>query len=237
MIFAQPTTITGSIGVLGIVRSAWSALNRADYNLAFMQRVARALLAEGYRPLPKEDRAFVQKLIDNSYDDFIDDVARGRKMAREQVRELAGGRVYSGRDALEVGLIDRLGGLEDAVEAVREMAGIPAEAKLRLVHYPRMASLGEFVAGYGGAGMPLGDMTAHAENNGFMNVVELAEAPPRPLSWEKQLELLSQSIKPLYWMPAPDLRYVWSSGAAFPGRATNCNEPAPAQVKELILSP
>jgi len=237
MIFAQPTTITGSIGVLGIVRSAWSALNRADYNLAFMQRGARALLAEGYRPLPKEDRAFVQKLIDNSYDDFIDDVARGRKMAREQVRELAGGRVYSGRDALKVGLVDRLGGLEDAVEAVRELAKIPAGAKLRLVHYPRMASLGEFVAGYGGAGMPLGDMTAEAKNDGFMNMVGLAELPARPLSLEKQLELLSQTVKPLYWMPAPDLRDMWSAEAAFPGSMTIWNEPAPGQVKELILSP
>ena len=237
MIFAQPTTITGSIGVLGIVRSAWSALNRADYNLAFMQRGARALLARGYRPLPKEDRAFIQKLIDNSYDDFIDDVARGRKMAREQVRELAGGRVYSGRDALKVGLIDRLGGLEDAVEAVREMAGIPAEAKLRLVHYPRMASLGEFVAGFGGTGTPLSDMSADTEDNGLINMLGLAEATAGPLSWEKQLELLSQTVKPLYWMPAPDLRYVWSSGAASPGGAAYWNEPAPGQVKELILSP
>ena len=236
LIFAQPTTITGSIGVLGIFRSAWSAMNRTDFNLIFMKRGARALLGSGYRPLPKKDRAFIQKYMDDFYDVFIDRVARGRKMAREQVRDIAEGRVYTGRDALEIGLVDRLGGLDDAVEAVREMANIPPSAKLRLVQYPRMSSLGEFVAGFG-PGASVGGLNADGALGTFMNMFQTADVPPKPLTFEKQLKLFSQTARPLCWMGLPDLHQVWHPDGVPLGSVSPWNEPTPAQVKELILSP
>ena len=236
LIFAQPTTITGSIGVLGIFRSAWSAMNRADFNLTFMKRGARALLGNGYRPLPKKDRAFIQKYMNDFYEVFIDRVARGRKMAREQVKDVAEGRIYSGQDALKIGLVDRLGGLDDAVEAVREMANIPPSAKLRLVHYPRMSSLGEFVAGIG-PGMAGGGLSADAGIGRLVQALQMGHAPAKSLSFEKQLQLFSQTVKPLCWMGLPDLHQMWHPDNMPLGSISPWTEPTPAQVKQLILSP
>ncbi len=231
LIFSQPTTITGSIGVLGIFQSSWSAINRMDYNLEEMRRGERSLLGSPARPLPAKDREFIQKYMNDFYDIFLDRVARCRKMPRERVKEIAEGRIYSGRDALAIGLVDRLGGLDDAIAAVREMANIPASAKLRVVHFPRSASLGElFTSGLGGMG--------GADLASVLDLVRRIDAPARPVTFKQQVELFSQVVQPLCWMPLPELQNVWSGDiASFGTGADGWSTLSADHVKKVLGTP
>lgn len=192
-IFAQPTTITGSIGVLGIIPNARSMYNRMDQELAVMQRGARSLLGAPHREMSPEDRAFIQGYMDDFYDIFIDRVASTRKMPDKEVRKIAEGRIWSGRDALDIGLVDELGGLKDAIEAARVMANIPPSAELKIVHYPRPGSLGELFGSLGSMGV---SQTLEAFSKGT--------TAARPLSLTQQVSLLTGRIKPLCWMATPD---------------------------------
>ena len=193
-IFAQPTTITGSIGVLGIFQCAWSMYNRLDYELYPMERGARSLLGSPTRELSKKDRNFIQKYMDDFYDIFIDRVAVTRKMPASEVRKIAGGRIWSGRDALEIGLVDELGGLPEAIESARELANIPPSAELKIVHYPRPGSLGEIFESISGVS------TAQMIES-FSKGINAA----KPITMEQQLMMFSRQLQPLCWMPLPDV--------------------------------
>ncbi|MFQ5429921.1 MAG: signal peptide peptidase SppA [Phycisphaerae bacterium] len=192
LIFAEPTTITGSIGVLAILANQSSLLNRSDINLYEMKRGRRSLLGSGHRDLPPDDRRFLQDYILKTYDQFIDRVAEGRKMPKQEVRKIAGGRIYTGRDALEIGLVDRLGGLSDAIAAVRQMADIPPSAEIKLVHYPRPSSLGELAESFFGL-------------SATMNAASLAQMPAPAVSFDRQLRFFARWPKPLCWMAMPDI--------------------------------
>lgn len=194
LIFADPTTLTGSIGVLAILANQASALNRLDVNLFEMKRGARSLLGSGHRDMPPQDRQLIQDYILKIYDQFLDRVAEGRKMPKKELRKLAGGRIYTGRQALKIGLVDRLGGLKKAITAVREMADIPASAEIKLVHYPRPSSLGELAESFIGISTLAG-------------VVELARSPAPRITFERQLRFFARRAQPLCWMAVPtDLR-------------------------------
>ena len=192
-IFAQPTTITGSIGVLGIFQSAWSMYNRMDYELAPMGRGARALLGAPHRPLDKKDRAFIQKYMNDFYGVFIDRVADTRKIPAEQVRKIAEGRIYTGRQALEIGLIDELGGLDAAIESARSLANIPPSAELKIVHYPRPSSLGEIFESVGMMGV-----------NTVLEKAAEGVTAAQPIGFEQQLTIFSYRPQVLCWMAVPE---------------------------------
>jgi len=95
------------------------------------------------RPMTAADRAILQGMIDDVYDQFVFAVSQGRKMDPDLVRGLADGRIFSGRQAKEAGLVDELGGLRDAIRVAAEMGGIdgeprivyPPEKKKNLLHY------------------------------------------------------------------------------------------------------
>jgi len=192
-IFAEPTTITGSIGVLGILQSSRSMFNRIDYELAEMKRGERSLLGAPHRELSKPDRDFIQKYIDDFYDVFIDRVAQTRKMPAEQVRKIAEGRIWTGRDAQEIGLVDELGGLAEAIEAARTMANIPPSAELKIVHYPRPGSLGEIFESFS---MVSADQA--------LAVLSKSAAAAPPVTFKRQVEIFSRNFQPLMWMAVPD---------------------------------
>ena len=191
-IFAHPTTLTGSIGVLGILGSAQSMYNRMDFELAEMKRGKRATLGSPHRGLSKEDRQLIQDFIDDFYGIFVDRVAQTRRMPAEEVRKIAAGRIYTGRQALELGLIDELGGLAAAVESARELANIPPSAELKIIHYPRPSSLGEIFESFSSVGVS-------QVLNAFVQGVSAA----RPISFDQQLMMFSQTPKPLCWMAVP----------------------------------
>jgi len=203
LIFAQPTTITGSIGVIGMIPNMASAINRADIALAEMKRGDRSLLGSGHRGMVPEDREFIQKYILDFYEVFLDRVAASRKMPKDQIRKLAEGRIYTGRQALEIGLVDRLGGLKDAIAAVREMADIPASAEIKLLHYPRPPSLGELAENLFGA-------------TALMQAAQAAQSPAPVVTFDSQVRYFARDIQPLCWMAVPD--FVDASFAGAPNR-------------------
>ncbi len=192
-IFAQPTTITGSIGVLGIFQSAWSLYNRMDYELVPMQRGARALLGSPNRNMSKKDRAFVQKYINDFYDVFVERVARARKIPADQVKKIAGGRIYTGRQALKIGLVDELGGLEQAIESARSLANIPPSAELKIVNYPRASSLGELFESFSSVGVST-----------VLEKVSKGLNASQPVGFDQQLRIFSAGPPVLCWMATPD---------------------------------
>lgn len=201
LIFAQPTTITGSIGVIGMLMNQASALNRSDINVAEMKRGTRSLLGSGHRDIVPEDREFIQKYILDFYEVFLDRVAAGRKMPKDEVRKLAEGRIYTGRQALENGLVDRLGGLKDAIAAVREMADIPPSAEVKLLHYPRPPSLGELVENLTGAAA-------------MMQAATAAQSAAPAVTFDSQLRYFAQRVQPLCWMATPEFSVTNPSAAA-----------------------
>ncbi len=201
LIFAESSTITGSIGVISMFANQASALNRSDINVAEMKRGKRSLLGSGHRDLAPEDRELIKEFILDTYEMFLDRVAEGRKMPKDQVRKLAGGRVYPGSDALEIGLVDRIGTLNDAIDAARDMANIPPSAELKVVHYPRAASIGELAESLFG-------MSAMVE------AVTQAQMPSGPFSFDSQMRYFSQTQKPLCWMAIPQLHApTWNGNA------------------------
>jgi protease-4 len=122
-IVAQPTTVTGSIGVIALRFAARGMLDKLGLSHEVIRRGERADLMSPYRAWDEGDRAAFDREIDGFYNDFVSIVARGRKRDTAEIEPLARGRVYAGADAHAVGLVDHLGGLDAALERARTLAG------------------------------------------------------------------------------------------------------------------
>lgn len=136
-IVALPGTITGSIGVVWgklANREAWRRLGVTFDEIVFGQN-ARFNTAQDV--FSDSERARVTVLLDDIYDNFVAGVAEGRSMSPHQVEEVAKGRIWTGSQALERGLVDELGGLETAIGLAKELAGITPEKGVQLVIFPR----------------------------------------------------------------------------------------------------
>jgi protease IV len=123
-IVANPGTLTGSIGVimeLGNVEELMQKLGLKGYSI---KSGPHKDIGSPFRPLTSEGREILQTLVDNVHGQFVRAVAKGRKMEEAKVRKLADGRVYSGEQAKELGLVDVLGNMEDAIELAAKRAGI-----------------------------------------------------------------------------------------------------------------
>ena len=131
-IVAQATTITGSIGVIAARIVVEPLLARLRVATEVLQRGAHARLLDPFLPLGDEDRAALDREIEQIYRAFLGVVASGRHRPVEEIEPLAQGRVWTGADAHAHGLVDRLGGFEDALEVVRERIGRGA-GRLRVV--------------------------------------------------------------------------------------------------------
>jgi protease-4 len=126
-IFANPTTITGSIGVFGVVPNLgkfWS--DKIGITHDWYMTNDNAGVMSMNKPWNATEAKAAQKSVDIIYDDFITKVSNGRKMAVNNVDSIARGRVWSGEDALQIGLIDELGNLESCIEAIAQQAGLDA---------------------------------------------------------------------------------------------------------------
>lgn len=135
-LLANPTTITGSIGVFYLKPSLKGLLgDKLGVNQETLPRAPLADLMDYWRPWTPEEQAAVQSWVNQTYDDFITYVAEARKMEKDKVDAIARGRVWSGKDAHARGLVDRLGGFADAVEAARKRAQVDASEELDLVVY------------------------------------------------------------------------------------------------------
>jgi protease-4 len=140
-IFAEPTTITGSIGVFGIQFDVQRLLNNLGITFDGVKTGKFADSLTITRPKTAEELAIFQHMVDWIYGQFIGKVADGRKMTREQVEAIAQGRVWSGAEARRIGLVDAMGGLDTAVGYAAEKAGL--SAGFRVVEYPEKKTLAD----------------------------------------------------------------------------------------------
>ena len=135
-IVAQPATITGSIGVFSGKFSLRGLYDKLGVTKEILTRGAHASLFTSYRPWTDEERSRIRSQNVAFYEDFVRKVAEGRGKSYEAIDELAQGRVWTGADALQRGLVDRLGGLEDAVAIAKEKARIGKEQDVSIVVLP-----------------------------------------------------------------------------------------------------
>lgn len=140
-IVAQPTTLTGSIGVFGGKFVLADALGR--FGVDMRELTVGGDYADAFSPTqaftPQQRAAFAGSM-DRIYDDFITRVATGRKLSPDRVREIAKGRVWTGAQALPLGLVDQLGGVTEAVNKARQLAKIPDNEPVRFKHFPKHQS-------------------------------------------------------------------------------------------------
>ncbi|MGB2073843.1 MAG: signal peptide peptidase SppA [Henriciella sp.] len=151
-IVANPSSITGSIGITGGKIAISEGLARlgvdartiavgGDFTTAFMS-------SEKFTPSQREA---VEDMLARGYDRFVQLVADGRNLTAEQIDRAARGRIWSGRAARDIGLVDELGGILQAVEAAKRLADLPEDQDISLIHYPR--TIGLF-------GLPTGERTS-----------------------------------------------------------------------------
>lgn len=123
-IFADPLTITGSIGIFGLIPNASELAGKLGVHPQFVSTNPHAQFPSLWKPMNETQLAAMQKMVERGYDKFVARVAKGRKMPESKVRVIGEGRVWSAKKAMEIGLVDSLGSLEDAVKWVAGKAGI-----------------------------------------------------------------------------------------------------------------
>lgn len=132
-IYAEPTTITGSIGVFGIIPNMQGFFkNKLGITFDGAKTHEHADLYTVSRPLSETEKRMMQQWVDEFYHGFVARVAEGRRLTPAQVDSIGQGRVWTGADAKERGLVDELGGLEQAIRGAAEMAGLTDYRKVEL---------------------------------------------------------------------------------------------------------
>ena len=132
MIYANPGTITASIGVIIKLSNIEALMDKIGIKSTVIKTGKFKDSGSPVRKLTVEDRAMFQSVIDSTHNQFIKAVAKGRKLPEDEVRRIADGRVLSGEQALSFKLVDRLGTLQDAIEEAGRMAGIKGEPEVIL---------------------------------------------------------------------------------------------------------
>ncbi|GGS58038.1 signal peptide peptidase SppA [Planobispora rosea] len=139
VIIAQPGTLTGSIGVFGGKPVIGELLDKIGVTSETVSEGANAAMFSTAHGFSESQWARVNAWLDRIYDDFVGKAAQGRGLTRERAHELARGRVWTGADARDGGLVDEVGGLEDALDLARKRAGLPVDAPIRT--YPKLHPL------------------------------------------------------------------------------------------------
>jgi protease IV len=167
VIVANPTTITGSIGVVMVTVNAQGLLEKIGVTPLAIKSGPMKDAGSPFRALTEAERAVFQGIIDDMYGRFVKLIAQSRKMSEDRVRAFADGRVYTADEALRLGLVDRVAYLEDVVALARERAGL-GEARVIMYHRPKdyrsniysatlptptaESTLAQFAAAFGGGG-------------------------------------------------------------------------------------
>lgn len=124
-IVANPSTITGSIGVFGLIPNFKGLMeDKLGINHDVVKTNELSDLPSVYRPMSSEEKAIMQNMVESVYKTFVTHVAQGRHMTFDEVDAIGQGRVWTGENALELGLVDKLGNLDDAIDIAANMAGI-----------------------------------------------------------------------------------------------------------------
>lgn len=130
LIVAHPGTITGSIGVIFSVGNFEGLMKKVGFKNEAIKSGKFKDIGSPAREMTQEERKLLQAMIDDSYEQFVAAVAGGRKLTVERTKTLSDGRIYTGRQAVELGLVDKLGDLQDALDAAGEMGGIGRDPRV-----------------------------------------------------------------------------------------------------------
>jgi protease-4 len=133
-VFAEPTTITGSIGVFGLLFNVQKLANDNGVTFDAVTTTPFDLLGTISRPQNPTELGIIQKVVDRIYNDFLERVSSARKISQEQVNEIAQGRVWAGSSALKLKLVDEIGGLREAIAYTGKQVGLGEQPAL--VEYP-----------------------------------------------------------------------------------------------------
>jgi protease IV len=153
-IFANPGTITGSIGVIAEWYNYGDLLRWAKVQSIVIKSGDLKDAGSPTRPLTEAEKVYFQSLIGNMYGQFVSTVASSRKMKEEEVRKLADGRVYTGQEAKANGLVDELGTYQDAIAAAAKMAGVAGSPKI-ISPAKKSLSILDLLLGGGGSALAL----------------------------------------------------------------------------------
>ena len=125
-IFAEPTTVTGSIGIFGLLPNVNGLSKKIGYSVDGVQTNQHGLFEVNalYGTMPADEHQQMQSAVERGYDLFTLRCAQGRNMSQDSVKLIGEGRVWSGKRAIEIGLVDRLGSLDDAIQCAAQMAGL-----------------------------------------------------------------------------------------------------------------
>jgi protease-4 len=146
-VYAHPSTVTGSIGVIMSLYNATGLFQKIGVASDPIKSGPNKDLGNPARPMTEEERAILQGMVNSFYDQFVHIVVEGRHLPEDRVRALADGRVYTGIDAQKLGLVDKVGYLEDAIKEAKDRAGVKDAA---VIAYDR----GDGYRGSIYAGMP-----------------------------------------------------------------------------------
>lgn len=137
-IFADPMTVTGSIGIFGMIPNASALAQRVGVTPQFVSTNPEVDFPSLLRPMTESQLAEMQKMIERGYDKFVGRVAKGRKISDARVRQIAEGRVWDGAKALELKLVDEMGSLQTAIDWVQNKVADGGSKNCEVVAYPRL---------------------------------------------------------------------------------------------------
>lgn len=137
-IVANETTITGSLGVIVQLNNFQELADKYGYEQVVIKSGPFKDLGNAFRELTPEEREIFQGIVDESYEEFVDVISSGRGIPEDRVREMADGRIYSGEQARGLGLVDSLGGLDEAANAAENLADAKRTTVVRYVQPPSL---------------------------------------------------------------------------------------------------
>jgi len=189
-IIAEPTTITGSIGVTGLLPNFTRLFDKIGVRWYSLKRGENADLLAIYRPVEEKEVELLRGYIEHNYEQFVNVVAEGREMSYDQVHEIAQGRVWTGTRAKELGLIDELGGMKEAVEAIKKLSGYEDIFLSSYSYQPSGLTIGINLSGM---------------MNSYINPLELPEELDSLVRY-KELYDIWPNERALYLLPIFELR-------------------------------
>jgi protease-4 len=144
-VVANPNTLTGSIGVISLFPDAHVLLEKVGVQFNVIKSGQVKDIGSPWRPMNEQEKRLWQEIVNETYDGFVAIVVEGRNLPEEKVRALADGRIFTGRQALDLGLVDALGYEEDAIARAAALGGIRGEPRVFRYEKPRtlMTLLGE----------------------------------------------------------------------------------------------
>jgi protease-4 len=137
-IFANESTITGSLGVIVPLTNFSEAADKYGVTQEYITSGKFKAMGSSWKELTPEEREIFQSIVQDDYDEFVEVIVQGRELSEERVREIADGRIYSGKQAKEIGLVDEFGGLDEAARASRRLANVQEATVVRYVQTPTL---------------------------------------------------------------------------------------------------